>query len=127
MVSKALFGGLAAAVVALGIVFWLLLGAKEANGKLAADIDRVAAANAKQRVIVDLLKLNALELIDQIEKERNNTLKANEALLTSEQDRERDESDFQDKLAKARAELTHEELVCANELVPAVLVDSLRN
>ena len=127
MVSKVLLGGLAAAVFALGIVFWLLMDAKEANGELVAGMDRVAAANLQQGVVIDFLQKNTAELIAQVEKERKNTLKANEALLTSEQDREQAETDFQDKLAKARAELTHEELVCANELVPAVLVNSLRD
>jgi len=127
MVSKVLLGGLAAAVFALGIVFWLLMDAKEANGELVAGMDRVAAANLQQGVVIDFLQKNTAELIAQVEKERKNTLKANEALLTSEQDREQAETDFQTKLAKARAELTHEELVCANELVPAVLVNSLRD
>ena len=47
MISKVLLGGLAAAVIALGIVFWLLMDAKEANGELVAGMDRAAATQAK--------------------------------------------------------------------------------
>ena len=63
MVSKVLLGGLAAAVMALGIVFWLLMDAKEANGELVAGMDRVAAANLQQGVVIDFLQKNTAELI----------------------------------------------------------------
>jgi len=127
MLSKIMAGGLVAALAALAIVFGLLMSAKTANGKLAADVDRVAAANSRQQQVITVLQDKSAALIDQVKRERENALKANEALLTSEQDREQAELDFQVRLAAAKKELTHEELVCANELVPAGLIDSLRN
>ncbi len=127
MLSKIMAGGLVAALAALAIVFGLLLAAKTANGKLAADVDRVAAANSRQQQVITVLQEKSADLIARVERERDNVLKANEALLTSEQDREQAERDFQVKLAAAKVELTHEELVCANEPVPAALIDSLRN
>ena len=127
MLSKIMAGGLVAALAALAIVFGMLLAAKTANGKLAADVDRVAAANARQQQVIGVLRDQRIEMINQIERERDNALRANEALLLSEQDREQAERDFQVKLTAAKAELTHDELVCANELVPAALIFSLRN
>ena len=127
MLSKIMAGGLVAALAALAIVFGLLMSAKTANGKLAADVDRVAAANSRQQQVITVLQDKSAALIAQVERERENALKANEALLTSEQDREQAERDFQVRLTAAKAELTHEELVCANEPVPAALIDSLRN
>lgn len=125
MFSKFMAGGLAAALAALGIVFWLLMGAKEANGKLASDIDRVAAANQAQKTVIGALKDNQVELIAQVERERKAALAASEAQLTAEQDREQAEIEFQARLAAAVSGLTPDEKECADEMVPAALINSL--
>ena len=125
MLSKIMVGGLAAAVVALGIVFLMLLDAREANGALVSDISRVEAANKRQVVAMRFLKLQTDKLLDQVEKERNSVYTANAALLASELNLEQAETYFQGRLQAAREELSDEERVCAGELVPAVLLDSL--
>lgn len=127
MLGKVMAGGLAAAVLALLLVSNLLLDAREANGKLVSDIDRVAAANQRQVTVIDFLKLQTDNLIAQVKKEKISAYRANEALLASELDREQAETDFQGRLAAAREELSDEERLCAGELVPRGLVDSLHD
>lgn len=125
MLSKIMAGGMVAALAALAIVFGMLMAAKTANGKLAADVDRVVAANSRQQQVITVLQDKSAELIARVDRERDNALKANEALLLSEQDREQAEIDFQVRLVSAVSELTAEERECANEMVPSALIDSL--
>ncbi len=127
MLSKIMAGGLVAAALALFVVFNLLLDAKEANGTLVANIDRVASANARQVTAIEFLKRKNLELIAQVKQREKRAFEASEALMATELARERELNQFQDRLATIREKLTDAEIVCADALVPAALIDSLHD
>ena len=118
-------GGLAAAVLALLLVSDMLLDAKEANGTLVANIDRVASANARQVSALEFLKRENLKLIAQVEQREIRAHQATEALYATELAREVELNQFQDRLATIREKLSDAEIVCADDLVPAAFIDSL--
>ncbi len=125
MLSKALAGGLTAAVLALAIVFWLLLSAKEANGVLTQGIESARGVNARQAAVQAELQANHNNLLVQMENERRKTRIATDALELVQLDLVKNKADFDQRIKAAVTEMTDEELVCAAELVPAGLIDSL--
>ena len=127
MLSKIMAGGLAAAVLALMLVFSLLLDARQANGALISDIDRVATANARQLDAIEFLKLQSQKLVAQVKKRELRAWQAAEALTATELAREGDLVQFQVSLTKIREKLSAAEIVCADDLVPAAFIDSLHD
>ncbi len=125
MLSKALAGGLTAAVLALAIVFWLLLSAKEANGVLTQGIETAKGVNERQALVQAELQENHNNLLVQIEDERRKARIATAALELVQGDLVKNKADFDQRIKAAVAEMTDEELVCAAEFVPAGLIDSL--
>ncbi len=127
MLSKLLAGGLAASVVALGIVFWLLLSAKEANGILQQGIDMAAGINARQALTLDEVQANHDNLLVQIEQQRVKTEAATKALALTQEGLITAKVDFDQRMKDALEGITDEELECAAEFVPAGLIDSLQD
>ena len=127
MFSKVMAGGLAVAAIALLLVFNLLLDAKEANGTLLSDIDRVAATNARQVGALEFLKRQNLDLIAQVKQREKRAYEATEALYATEVAREAELDQFQLRLDKIREELSDAEIVCADTFVPAAFIDSLHD
>ena len=127
MLGKLMVGGLAAAVLALMLIFSMLLDARQANGALISDIDRVATANARQLTAIEFLKLQSQKLVAQVTQRELRAWQAAEALTATELAREGDLVKFQASLAKIREKLSAAEIVCADDLVPAAFIDSLHD
>ena len=127
MVSKILMGVSAAMGLALAVVFWLLLGAKEANGKLQEGISTAKDINTRQALAMDAVQANHDNLLLQMEQERVRTEAANLALDQVQSDFVAERLDFKRRLNDALNELTDEELTCAAEFVPQPIIDSLHD
>ena len=125
MLTKILMGLTAATAIALLIVFNLLLSAKEANGMLQGAISEAGDINARQAMVVQTLESRRLELLASIDAERARAQVATDALIASQVGLETAKSDFEDRLAAARRELSNEDLVCATQPIPDSYVLSL--
>jgi len=127
MISKILLGGLAASMVALGIVGWLLLSAKEANGILQQGIDMAAGVNARQAATLVEVQANHDNVMDQLKEQRIKTEAATKLLALSQEGLVSAKVDFDQRIKVALEGITDEELECASEFVPAGLIDSLHD
>jgi len=125
MLSKIMMGGLAAALLALVIVFNLLLSAREANGTLQQGIEDAKGINERQALAMAAVQKNRDQLVVQINNERRRTRAATEALEASREGLVAAKVDFDQRIKLALEDITDEELVCASEFVPAGLIDSL--
>lgn len=117
----------AASLVALGIVFWLLLSAKEANGILQQGIDMADGVNARQAVTLAEVQANHDRLLVQIEQQRIKTEVATKRLVKTQADLMTAEANFDRRIRVALEGMTDEELECASEFVPAALIFSLHD
>jgi len=126
MMAKVMAGGIAFLLVALLVVFKLLLSSHEARGALRAEVFEAEGINNRQAAVVDRLEANTADLLVQIKQEHARAQAATDALVASQAGLETAKGDFEDRLATARAELTNEELVCAEQSVPDAYIDSLR-
>lgn len=127
MLTKVFMGTTAAAVAALAIVFWLLLSAKEANGVLQQGIETAAGVNARQAATITEVQENHTNLLKQMEAQRLRTKRANESLALTQMKLRDANIEFDQRLKDALEGMTHEELECSAEFVPAGLINSLHD
>jgi len=109
MISKILLGGLAASMVALGIVGWLLLSAKEANGILQQGIDMAAGVNARQAATLVEVQANHDNVMDQLKEQRIKTEAATKLLALSQEGLVSAKVDFDQRIKVALEGITDEE------------------
>ncbi len=127
MLSKVMLGVSAAMGIALGIVFWLLLSAKEANGILQQGIDMADGVNARQAAVLDEVRANQASLLEQLKAQRIRTDAATKLLALSQDGLVTAKVEFDQRIKIALEGITDEEMECASEFVPAGLIDSLHD
>ncbi len=127
MLSKVMLGVSAAMGIALGIVFWLLLSAKEANGILQQGIDMAAGVNARQAAVITEVQANHDSTMKQLKEQRIKTDAATKLLALSQEGLVAAKVDFDQRMKVALEGMTDEELECASEYVPAALIFSLHD
>lgn len=125
MITKILSGGLLAALVALGIVFALLLNAKEANGSLKQGIQTADDINLRQSAVLDEVQANHDNLLVQIDQQRIRMAASAVALGLTQEKLVTAGVDFNQRIRDALSRIPDEELACAAEFVPAGLINSL--
>jgi hypothetical protein len=126
MLIKLLAGGLGTSLVALLLVFNMLMSSKEANGELRGAVSEAAGVNARQSAVVAALEAAKDDLLAGIEAAEARAQAATDELIASQAGLVTAKNDFEGRLAAARRELTHEELVCAVQPVPDSYINSLR-
>lgn len=125
MLSKLLAGGLAASVFALGIVFWLLLASKEANGVLRQGIQSADDINLRQELVLQEVQDNHDKLLLQIEQQRIKTEAATQALAATQEGLVTAKVDFDQRMRDVLNAIPDDDLLCASEFVPAGIIDGL--
>jgi chromosome segregation ATPase len=124
-VNRVLIGGGLVVMVALGLTMNLLLRQLERNGTLEANLDMAITSNHAQAAAREALAARAAEILAAVEAEREAAERALESLLEAEAEHEIELSALESRLAAARGALTDEQKVCAEEIVPAELIDAL--
>ena len=125
MLSKIMMGVTAGAVVALGIVFAMLLSAKEANGVLSQGIETARGVNARQALVNAEIQANHDRLLLQIAEQRRRTQAATAALAVSQKGLVTAKAGFDQRIKDVLEGMTDEDLLCASEFVPQPLIDGL--
>lgn len=125
VLSKIMMGVTAGAIIALGVVFSMLLSAKEANGMLTQGIESARGVNARQALVQAELQKNHDNLLLQIAEQRRRAKAATDALVVSQKGLVTAKVDFDQRIKDVLEGMTDEELVCASEFVPKPLIDGL--
>ena len=118
-------GVTAGAVVALGLVFMLLLDAKEDNGILQQGIESAAGVNARQAMVLAEVQANRESLDLQLAAEQVRIQAATDALEASRKGLVVAQQNFDRRLKAALEEMADSKLECASEFVPQPLIDAL--
>ncbi len=126
MITKILAGVLAAAQIGLAISAKLLLNAKEANGQLSEQVNRLVA-DVEHEANVNLLMKDIMETQRlAFEKEQAAAKAAIKRLERRALDNHEKLVSVRGQLANAAALASDEDWACFSSPVPADLIDSLR-
>lgn len=122
---KAVLGVTAGAIVALGIVFWLLLETREDLGKADQALAGAEASNQEYQIELDGVIADRDGLLESIEREREARRLVQADLHRLGQQHRQELEAAERRITDATNQLTGHERDCADSYIPQSLIDSL--